>query len=185
MLQHPLAKRIGWTILNFWIVFHFAAVCIAPASVPPATSLAQSAWQYCGGYLQMLFLNHGYHYFAPEPSGSMLISYEATTSDNALQWGRIPDGHLYPRLRYHRHLVLSEQFAGVGNAGPELKKLATEAFATEIARQRQATHVVISQVQHELSSPAQVRSGRAIDDPITYNEMWLGEFTWDAPPLRN
>jgi hypothetical protein len=176
-------KRLGWLGLNLWIVFHFAAVCVAPASVPPATSLAQSVWGYCSGYLQMLYLNHGYHYFAPEPSGATLVSYEVTLPDGSVAWNRMPNRELFPRVRYHRQLVLTEQFGALGRSNPDWQKLAAKTFAAEIAKQHQANQVSLSQVQHELSTAAQVRAGRPIDDPLTYNELWLGDFRWDTAPL--
>lgn len=136
----------------------------------------------CSGYLQTLYLNHGYHFFAPEPGGATLVAYEATHADGSLHWSRIPNRQLTPRLRYHRHFLLTEQMAALFQARPDLKPLIVQTFATQIAAQEQATSVTLSQVQHELSTPEQVRSGRAIDDPITYNELWLGEFKWHSGP---
>ncbi|WP_231753245.1 hypothetical protein [Rosistilla carotiformis] len=168
--------------MNGWIVFHFFAVCTAPASIPPSPALARSAWRMCSGYLQALYLNHGYHFFAPDPGGATLLSYEATRSDGSSDWNRLPDRQLSPRLRYHRHFLLTEQMAALFRARPDLKPLIVHSFAAQIARQQQATAVTMSQVQHELSTPDQVRAGRAIDDPITYNELWLGEFKWHSAP---
>lgn len=136
----------------------------------------------CSGYLELLFLNHGYHFFAPDPSGATLLSFEATAPDGRSEWGRIPDRKLFPRLRYHRHFLLTETMGLTLQARPDLKPLITRTYASEIARQTGAAEVVVSQVQHDLSTPAQVRSGRRIDDPITYNELWLGEFKWKIPP---
>lgn len=111
-----------------------------------------------------------------------MVAYEATHADGSLHWSRIPDRQLTPRLRYHRHFLLTEQMAALFQARPDLKPLIVQTFATQIAAQEQATSVTLSQVQHELSTPEQVRSGRAIDDPITYNELWLGEFKWHSGP---
>ncbi|MEZ6088574.1 MAG: hypothetical protein R3C05_11215 [Pirellulaceae bacterium] len=167
--------------LNLWIVWHFFAICTAPASIPPSTELARSAWRKCSGYLQLLYLNHGYHFFAPQPGGSTLLSYEVTRADGSVHWDRRPNREYWPRLRYHRHFLLTEHMAAMFQARPDLKPLIVETYAAEVARQNEGASVVVSHVQHELSTPDQYRSGRPLDDPITYNELWLGEFRWKQP----
>src|SRR4051794_18240080 len=57
--------RAGFILVNLWLVYHLAAVVIAPWSVPPSSRLVQGAWRSVGPYVQLLYLNHGYHYFAP------------------------------------------------------------------------------------------------------------------------
>src|SRR4051812_23144308 len=64
--------RAAFVLLNVWIVYHLAAVVIAPWSVPPSSRLVQNGWRAVGAYVQVLYLNHGYHYFAPEPGNSTL-----------------------------------------------------------------------------------------------------------------
>lgn len=171
-------KPLGLVLLHAWIIFHFAAVIIAPATVPPASSVAQNAWRYCGGYLQFLYLNHGYHFFAPEPAGSTLIAYEATLPDGSIDWNRIPNRQIWPRLNYHRHFMLTEHMAATIAMQPELEELLVKTYADEIARQTGAKHVVLSRVEHELSSPAQVRAGRRLDDPVTFNQRQIGSFSY-------
>lgn len=178
VLKSAHIKRIGLCLLNGWIVFHFFAVFVAPASIPPSPPIARDAWLRCSGYLELFYLNHGYHFFAPDPGASTLLSYETIDQQGGVHWGRIPDRDLRPRLRYHRHFLLTEQMAALGQQRPDLKPLIVETFARQIARQHHSRAITVSQVQHELSTPAQVRAGRPIDDPITYNELWLGEFQW-------
>ena len=180
-MNRSIARRLGVVALNTWIVFHFFSICTAPASIPPSTDIARSAWTCCSGYLQLLYLNHAYHFFAPEPGGSTLIAYEATSQDGRVEWSRIPNREQFPRLRYHRHFVLTDHASAVLQARPDLKPMLSKSFALHLASKHNASEVVLSEVQHELSTPQQFRSGRAIDDPITYSENWLGEFKWEQP----
>lgn len=175
-----LAKRIAVVVVHVWIVFHFASVFIASASVPPATRLAGQAWSCVGGYLQFLYLNHGYHFFSPDPGTSTLIAYEATLPDGEVQWNRIPNHNIWPRLNYHRHFMLTEHMAASVGARPEIEELLVQTYADEIARQTGARKVLIYEVEHELSWPVQVRAGRHLDDPVTYFNYPLGEYEYPS-----
>ena len=55
-----------------------------------------------------MFLNHGYHFFAPEPAPSTLISFEAERADGTKVAGHFPSRKSIPRLLYHRHFMLTE-----------------------------------------------------------------------------
>src|SRR5207249_6274680 len=107
-----------WWAINLWLVFHLSAIIIAPASVSPASDLVLSAWDVVRPYLQILYLNHGYHYFAPEPSASTLLAFVAERDDGAVLRGRIPNRRIAPRLLYHRHFMLTEQ---MNLATPEIQ----------------------------------------------------------------
>ena len=73
-------RVLRWAV-NCWLVFHLSAIIIAPASVAPSSELIESAWRIFQPYLEFMFLNHGYHFFAPEPAASTLISFEAERTD--------------------------------------------------------------------------------------------------------
>ena len=64
--RRPGARPLRWAV-SLWLVFHVSAIIIAPASVAPSSDLVRSAWAVFRPYLQILYLNHGYHFFAPEP----------------------------------------------------------------------------------------------------------------------
>ena len=169
-------KRVGIVLVHLWIVFHFASVFIASASVPPATRLAGQAWSCVGGYLQFLYLNHGYHFFSPDPGTSTLIAYEATLPNGDVIWDRIPNRQIWPRLNYHRHFMLTEHMVSTVGARPELEDLLVETYAREIARQTGADRIFLYEVEHELSWPSQVLAGRHLDDPVTYINFPLAEY---------
>ena len=100
-------------IVNVWLVVHLSAIIIAPASVSPSSDLTRSIWSLFRPYLQVLYLNHGYHYFAPEPSESTLLAFVAERPDGTVVRGRIPNFDIAPRLLYHRHFMLTEQMSGL------------------------------------------------------------------------
>ena len=86
-IRHRLLR---WAV-SLWLVFHLAAIIIAPASVSPSSELVRSAWNVFRPYLQFLYLNHGYHFFAPEPSESTLLAFVAERDDGTVVRGRIPN----------------------------------------------------------------------------------------------
>ena len=59
-------------------------------------------------YLQALYLNQGYNFFAPESVPSTLLAFEEEREDRTADRRRIDDPSIQPRLVYHRHLPLTE-----------------------------------------------------------------------------
>ena len=49
----PGGHRLRW-VVSLWLVFHVAAIVIAPASVSPSSGLVRSAWALVHPYLQVL-----------------------------------------------------------------------------------------------------------------------------------
>ncbi|WP_152053158.1 hypothetical protein [Tautonia marina] len=176
----PPPRRIGrrtlrWAV-NLWLVLHVSAIIIAPASVTPSSDLARTAWDVVHPYLQLLFLNHGYHFFAPEPAESTLLGYVAEREDGTVVTGQIPNRDIGPRLLYHRHFMLSEHMAGTD---PELRELWHESFARHIGTKYGADRVSLSQITHYLPTREMVLEGVRLDDPASYVEQPLGVYQWD------
>ena len=143
-------------------------------------------------YLQATYLNHGYRFFAPNPEPSHLIRYEADTPDGTVE-GVWPDRlEHWPRLNYHRHLMISESVFMLTNL-PDLASVAADDQA-EWQRQRNvaiqliqsvrehlrakhgATDVRMWLVEHQLASPLDVAAGMPIDAPELYVERGLDDF---------
>lgn len=76
-------KTIGYVLLSFALAFHVFAVFISPAAMPPVSPLLLDGYELALPYNEALFLNHGYHYFAPDPGASTLISYTIPRSGDA------------------------------------------------------------------------------------------------------
>jgi hypothetical protein len=168
----PQKRLLRWAI-NFWLVFHVSAIIIAPSSVSPSSPLVQSLWLFFQPYLQLLYLNNGYHFFAPEPSESTLLAYKAERDDGTVIEGRIPNLQIAPRLLYHRHFMLTEQM----NSGPpDLEQPWYRSYAEHIGHKYGAKKVTLTRQLHFLPTMEMVRSGISLHNPESYQSQPLGEF---------
>lgn len=167
-------KRAGMLFINVWLIYHLFAIVMAPASVGPASDLEYSGWQVAAPYLQTFNLNHGYHFFAPNPEGSALVAYLLEFPDGHTESGRFPNRDISPRLLYHRHFMLSEYLGGVE---PHLRQSVCKAYAKNLCRQTGAEKVTLSLVTHELPPRDKLLAGASLDDPESYAEEPLGTFS--------
>jgi hypothetical protein len=163
--------------VNLWLVFHLAAIIIAPAAVGPASDLVLTAWDGFQPYLEVLYLNHGYHFFAPEPDESTLLAFEAERADGTVVRGRIPDRATQPRLLYHRYFMLTEH---MDDASEELRPIWYESYAQHIGRQYGAVMVRLIKQTHLLPTRERILEGGRLSDPESYEDEPLGEFPCDG-----
>jgi len=167
------SRRFLRRVVSLWLVFHCAAISISPAAVGPSSELVLEASGWFQPYLQFLYLDHGYHFFAPEPMESTLLSYEARRADGSVIRGRIPERATQPRLLYHRYFMLTEH---MNDAPEELEDLWHESYAHHIGRKYGATEVTLFQQTHNLPTMERVRDGGRLTDPESYDEQSLGIF---------
>jgi len=183
---HPAVR----VILSVLVILHVTAVFVAPwalstkPALPPgfvgpldANGQPQMipnnhpAWQMpvvpqtlhkaFSHYLNLAYLNHGYEFFAPDPSGTHVIDYQVTQPDGTVVEGRFPDlEQQWPRLLYHRHMMLAEQTQRMGLESGQH-------YADHLARLHGGPCRLELSV-HLLLSPADVLEGKEIDDPKTY-----------------
>jgi len=190
-------------LVSLLLAYHLLAVFVAPwnlstrAALPPGYTPGTDpsgrqlpppgpedpSWQqprliraladFCWNYQNLAYLNHGYEFFAPDPSGTHLIRFWVTRPDGKVIAGHFPDlKEQWPRLFYHRHMMLAEQTAGMGeNSGIH--------YAEHLARVH-GGRAHLEWVVHLLLSPEQVLSGKKLDDPDTYQV--LATVDADAPP---
>lgn len=96
------------------IALHVLAVFWAPLAFAsrgsPGSPLTDSVFAVLRPYIDALYLNHGYSFFAPDVGPSRLVRYQVEFAD-----GREPVEGVFPnlatqqpRLLYHRHFMLSE-----------------------------------------------------------------------------
>jgi hypothetical protein len=173
-----VAASVGFVLVNVWLVYHLAGIFLAPWSVPPSSRLVQNAWRGVGTYVQLLFLNHGYHYFAPEPGNSTLVAYVLEMPDGRRETGKIPNRGIRPRLLYHRHFMLTEFLASSDGFPPAVRTELVRAMARELCREHGARRVTLSKVTHRLPTMEWVRAGGTLDD--NYTEEPLGTFSCDG-----
>ena len=99
-------------IASLVLVYHVAAMFVSPWAVPPTSSLATELQKYFAHYQTLLYLNHGYRFFAPNPGPASVVVYELEFADGSKSSGLFPDRDAinrdYPRLLYHRWFMLSE-----------------------------------------------------------------------------
>jgi hypothetical protein len=168
-------KLVKWAV-SLFLVGHFSAIIIAAASVSPSSDLAQSAWKLFQPYLEALYLNHGYRYFAPEPSQSTLLAFVAERADGSIVRGRIPDRAIQPRLLYHRHFMLTERMP---TEPPELVERWYASYAQHLGHRYGAKQVSLTRVTHFLPTLEMVREGVRLDDPRSYEEQPIKVFQCD------
>lgn len=134
-------------------------------------ALADFFWH----YQNLAYLNHGYEFFAPDPAGTHLIRYRVARPDGKVIEGHFPDLKTqWPRLFYHRHMMLAEQTAGMGEASGNH-------YAEHLARVH-GGNAHLEWVVHLLLSPEQVLGGKEPDSPDTY--QILATVAADAPPVE-
>jgi hypothetical protein len=123
MLLPQAWRRVAVSVL---IVLHFGGILTAVASAPPGVWLANQLWAtfYCR-YLQFMYLNNAYHFYAPEPGPAgllwFLVEYERNIDGTKnWRWVKVPDfdhdgtalrpegTRLWPKVEYTRRLSLVE-----------------------------------------------------------------------------
>jgi hypothetical protein len=170
-------KVLRW-VVNCWLVFHLTAIVIAPASVAPSSELIDSTWRVFRPYLEFLFLNHGYHFFAPEPAASTLISFEAERADGSKVSGHFPSRKTIPRLLYHRHFMLTEHLHGaeLQEEPDQLLEEWVKSYADHIRFKYGAQRVKLTGHVHGLPSREESIKGTKLNDPASYDSSEFGVF---------
>jgi hypothetical protein len=155
-----LGLRIVVSVVLLWHVF---AVFMAGLSVPPSSPLAsviaQEGMQW---YLDALAMNHGHHFFAPEPPEGVLVRYELLDMEGKMHAGEFPDRKEYwPRLRYHRHFMLADQ-ATIPAINENDRKLGTSiylrAYGRHLLRIHNGQQVRLQRVIHRVLEPPLFRT---------------------------
>lgn len=166
-------RRAGIVAVNVWLVYHLFAIVAAPSSVAPSSRVQQRSWLLVGRYLQVLYLNHGWHFFSPEPGRSTLLNYTLEFADGSSQTGRLPNRAIQPRLLYHRYFMMTEF---LGNSPPEDQPLWHRAYARALCGKHGAERVTLSRVYHELPLAERILAGGTMDDPEFFVEEPIGVF---------
>ena len=109
-----------------------------------SSPLLEDGYQIALPYNEALFLNHGYHFFAPDPGASTLIAWEIPRDGDAPVVGRFPDVSIRPRLLYHRYFMLAEN---VWAFDEETQQEMLKAYARHFAGQFGSDRISISRMQ--------------------------------------
>ena len=171
--RHRWLRRV----VSVGIVLHLFSLVIAPLAVAPTSPLWQRAWLVFRPYLEGLNLNHGSHFFAPDPGPSHLVHYELRFEDGRTERGFFPNVEQHrPRLRYHRHFMLSEFLnnLAIDDSRRELFDAVTHSYAEHLRHEHRAEKVTLSIRRHYVPSPQQVLSGTPLNDVSLFAERPLG-----------
>lgn len=174
----------GWTrrtrlVASALLALHLAALVIAPCAVEPSSFLFANCWRVFRPYLDAAYLNHGYHFFAPEPGPSHLVRYELELADGTIRTGRFPSlDQQWPRLLYHRHFMMSEHLNMLAEAGGDQKLLeaCSESFGRHLLKTHSARSVKIYLVRHLIAHPNDFLKGQKLTDPKLHQERLLGTY---------
>lgn len=178
-------KSVGFLAINALLIWHVFAIAISPSAMPPASPLLADASNVARPYNQALFLNHGYHYFAPNPGASSLLEFEAATGNDVPQLERIPNPDEYfPRLRYHRFFMLAEN---VWSFGGEAQKEFIEAYARHFAEKMDADSISVIAVSHDPAPMRRIMAGGDLTHPTSYLREPLADFQFseDGSTVRS
>jgi hypothetical protein len=141
-------------------------------------------------YLDVLYINHGYSFFAPEPGASDIMQYEVKRPNGTTVRGRLPDIRRHgPRLLYHRYFMLASQSFELEQA---ITRLAgpgsTSTLAYAIARHLMEVHggdeCTLRLFRHRLLWPEEVLQGKSPAAPDTYMEVGAVTYPPTGPPFE-
>lgn len=166
-------RRIGFKAANVWLCVHLVGIFVTPATVGPSSRTARAVWQYVGPYLQVIYLNHGFHYFSPEPGGSNLLEYTLTFPGGREVTEIVPNRDIAPRLLYHRHFMLTEV---LGNSDEAMQQKLAHTYARHLARKYGAESARLTLVRHELTRMPRIRAGGQLTDEDLYTRQDLGTY---------
>lgn len=168
-----LLNKCGYLVVSLMLGFHVFAVFISPAAMPPASPLLMDGYRLALPYNELLFLNHGYHFFAPDPGASTLISYAIPRPGDAPVVGRFPNLSIHPRLLYHRYFMLAENlWAFDDETQTEIQK----AYARHFSALHGSSSITLNRISHEPSSILRIQAGGKLDDEETFAVETIGAF---------
>ena len=166
-------------VVTVWLVWHFTGLVFAAAAARPSAEIVRQGWQLFSYYLQSLYLNHAYRFYSPEPGPTMLMRYTLTMPDGSIVTkDAFPQRSDYgPRLRYQRHLALTNALSGEKQPAQRL----AESFARHLFETTGAETIDLSRVAHFPRSMSDARRGADPTDEAFYLPPdRLGRLTWDS-----
>ncbi|HMP06040.1 MAG TPA: hypothetical protein PJ982_06800 [Lacipirellulaceae bacterium] len=126
--------------------------------------MAELLARFFSHYNNLLFLNNGYEFFSPDPVWSHLIEYTIfDAAGEEIDEGRFPDRRTqWPRLFYHRHMMLAEQ-----SGDPEMVG-APDFIADWLLERTGGERITLRWVRHHLLRRKDVLDGKSLSDKSTY-----------------
>ncbi|MGD9714661.1 MAG: hypothetical protein AB7V46_21770 [Thermomicrobiales bacterium] len=184
ILDEPPSWHVAWKVFaSLMLLFHLVSMVVASYCAGPASELAYAAYDICGPYAQVLYVNHGYRFFSPEPGPGNLVEFDALLSDGTRQTETMPNrgpGGQWPRVFYHRHFMLTE-FLAASRDRPQTLELVLTTYASQFLRTHPETEeVTLVHVVHMLPPPEFILAGGDLRHESNYARETLGTFRWDS-----
>jgi len=164
-------------ILSLLFIWHVTAVFMAPMSISVANIdsvvnwVAQRTWMQ--RYLDALYLNHGYHFFAPDPGDGHLIHFQVMDErGSVIKEGEFPNlKDQWPRLRYHRYFMLADQCQLPAPSEAEERRWTEtylKTYARQLLREYGGQSVRVQRIVHYPLFMDDALKGRSLTYPETY-----------------
>lgn len=137
--------------------------------VPQALAGPMSPFPLIWHYANLLYINNGYDFFSPDPSFSHLIRYEVRdAAGQPIAKGEWPNTQQqWPRLLYHRYMMLVDQSSAPGNADSGW----VNHIADGLMARYNGASVHMTMVRHNLLTPDEVIAGRRLNEDSTYEDI--------------
>jgi hypothetical protein len=164
-------------VISLLVAWHLTAVFMAPMSISVATTesaiVAISQRPPMQWYLDALYLNHGYHFFAPDPGDGHLIRYQVMDDrGGVVKEGEFPNRKdQWPRLRYHRYFMLADQCQLPAPTEAEEKRWQEtylKTYARQLLREYGGQSVRVQRIVHYPLFRDDAIAGRPLTYPETY-----------------
>lgn len=175
----PAWSAAARLLASLAILVYLAAVIVPPlAGPPPASALAGRLMQPLRPLVGLLFLGHGYRFFAPDPGPGHTIRWTMQLVDGSTRSGSIPDRDAdWPRLLYHRRFMVAEKIAalvppldapeGVRFAARQDWQPLVKGVAGHLLATHGGTQVRLEVVEHFLPGPEDVIEQKSEPDLVT------------------
>src|ERR1019366_4402120 len=117
-----VSKAVRRMMLSVLITIHFLGISTAVLSAPPSPWIIQQTWmRVFRPFLEFVYLNNAYHFYAPEPGPASYLwfrlIYKTPDGREVGAWYKVPEmdengrsQHSVP-LEYQRFLSLTESTA--------------------------------------------------------------------------
>ena len=118
--------------LSFLIAIHFTGICTAALSAAPSPWIVQQTWmRVFRPYLEFVYLNNAYHFYAPEPGPASYLWFRviySTPKGDQGEWYKVPGLDEKGRIKHHvaleyqRLLSLTESVGMFEPLPPEMQQ---------------------------------------------------------------
>lgn len=205
-----LSMNGRWLVLSAVFVTHFLMIINATLAAPPSSWMMGQLWtRMSRPYLEFMYLNNAYHFYAPDPGPASYLWFRVYFKNAAgesvdAKWVKVPDIdpiHNSPyrvALEYQRHLSVTENTVGGDSpplfvSGPDGKLYPSESFSAriwnspggqkEILGQPKQTHVMDVPFHPFLNNEAQIHvPALAAKFMFESYVRYIAHLPYDVPP---